>query len=255
MNMKTHIRSLIYCLAAAVLGIALPACENTDYLKYNSSQKDQIYFQSDSVNFVYGFRSDEDADLEVRADVIGFVNTQGDTPFSVSVNRELTTAVEGTHFKVLPGPTIDRDSTHGAVKIDFTKSNLELGKQYMLTLDLVENDSYKPAEVRQCRVYFGNLEIPAPKWWRDEYVGTYTQEKFVLFVELYSETKETSPYFYNTINNLWGPTLQGTPSREAFLLTTAAYRGYLIRYIYGPMYEYYLSTNDPKYEIPNPANL
>ena len=57
---------------------------------------------------------------------------------------------------------------------------------------------------------------------------------------------------YNKIKATWGENLdQGTATN---LLSVYAYQGYLRRYILSPMYEYYLNSNDPMYQIPNPNN-
>ena len=83
-------------------------------------------------------------------------------------------------------------------------------------------------------------------------MGDYNQEKLILFVDYYHQSKEKSSVIYEAIRKQWGENLdQGTATN---LLTIYKYQGYLNRYILTPMYEYYFETNDLMYQIPNPNN-
>lgn len=154
-----------------LLALLVAGCEDTDYLKYDSRQKDKIYFSEETVKFEYGFRMDNPIDLTVPVEVIGFVDIDKDNVFSVRINQELTTAVEGVHFKLLDHTVILKDSAQGVVNLDFIKVNLEMDQLYTLTLDLFENETYLPTDRKRCTISFGNLAIPAPAWWYSGRLG------------------------------------------------------------------------------------
>ena len=145
-----------------------------------------------------------------------------------------------------------KDSAMAFIPLDFHKLNLEKNKEYMLTLRLVENENYVPTDIRECVILFSNKDIEAPVCWRSDKLGDYNQEKLILFVDYYHQSKEKSSVIYEAIRKQWGENLdQGTATN---LLTIYKYQGYLNRYILTPMYEYYFETNDLMYQIPNPNN-
>ena len=116
----------------------------------------------------------------------------------------------------------------------------------------MENENYVPTDIKECIILFSNKDIEAPVWWQSGKLGEYNQEKLILFVDFYHQSKEKSPVIYELIRKTWGENLdQGTATN---LLTIYRYQGYLKRYILTPMYEYYLESNDPMYQIPNPNN-
>lgn len=243
-------KNKILYLFVFLVVLTLNACENTDYQVYNKDQKNKIFFEKDTVRFQYGMKLDKACDLEVLVKLIGFVDQEKAVPLRVTANEELTTAVAGRDY-ILPATNVfERDSSTAYLKLDFQKVNLEKNKDYVLTLDLESSEQYEPTERTRCVVIFGDKDVPAPKWWEAKKLGTYHQEKFILFVDFYHKSKELSPIIYESIKKEFGENLdEGT---KANLLGVYAYQGYLTRYILTPMYEYYLESGDPVYEIPKP---
>ena len=244
-------KGFIYLLLFSGI-VSLFSCEDTDYQIYDKSQKDKLFFAKDSLQFTYGLTRDQDVDLNVEVDLIGFVNLSQNQVFKVEIVKEKTTAQEGEHFTLSLENIMPKDSAMAFIPLDFHKLNLEKNKEYMLTLRLVENENYVPTDIRECVILFSNKDIEAPVWWRSDKLGDYNQEKLILFVDYYHQSKEKSPVIYEAIRTQWGENLdQGTATN---LLTIYKYQGYLNRYILTPMYEYYFETNDPMYQIPNPNN-
>lgn len=228
------------------------SCEKNDYQIYDRNQRNKLFFDSDSLQFIYGLTRDHDIDLNVKVNLIGFVDLKENQLFEVQIVKEKTTAQEGVHFTLPQEIMLLKDSIVAYIPLDFHKSNLEKNKEYVLTLRLLENENYMPTDIRECTISFGDKDIAAPIWWRSDKLGDYNQEKLILFVDYYHQSKEKSPVIYESIRNTWGENLdQGTATN---LLTIAKYQGYLNRYILVPMYEYYLETNDSQYQIPNPNN-
>ena len=232
-------------------GLSLSSCENTDYQIYNKNEKDKLFFVDDTVRFTYGLTMEKDVDLSVRVKLIGFIDFSQDNAFKLEVQSDTATK-RGIHYELSDVNQMPKDSLEASVPINFKKMNLEKNKEYCFTLRLVANENYDPTDNKQCVILFSNKDITAPVWWQSAKLGEYNQEKLILFVDFYHQSKEQSPVIYNKIKATWGENLdQGTATN---LLSVYAYQGYLRRYILSPMYEYYLNSNDPMYQIPNPNN-
>ena len=73
-------KGFIYLLLFSGI-VSLFSCEDTDYQIYDKSQKDKLFFAKDSLQFTYGLTRDQDVDLNVEVDLIGFVNLPGQLRF------------------------------------------------------------------------------------------------------------------------------------------------------------------------------
>lgn len=232
--------------------LSLFSCEDTDYQLYNKNDKDKLFFTKDTIRFTYGLNRDLEVDLNVQVQLIGFVNQSKDQTFQIGIVKEKTTAINGKHYLVTEANIMAKDSSMAYIPVDFQKLQLEKNKEYQLTLQLIENEHYAPTDIKECVILFDNKDIEAPVWWRAEKLGEYNQEKFILLVDYFHQSEKKSPVLFNAIKSKWGENLdQGT---ETNLLTIYQYQGFLNRYILTPMYEYYLETNNPMYQIPNPNN-
>ena len=146
-------KGFIYLLLFSGI-VSLFSCEDTDYQIYDKSQKDKLFFAKDSLQFTYGLTRDQDVDLNVEVDLIGFVNLSQNQVFKVEIVKEKTTAREGEHFTLSLENIMPKDSTMAFIPLDFHKLNLEKNKEYMLTLRLVENENYVPTDIRECVILF-----------------------------------------------------------------------------------------------------
>lgn len=227
------------------------SCENTDYKIYDSNDKDKLFFVDDTLRFTYGLTLDKEVDLNVGVKLIGFVDLKEDKAFKLKIVED-TNVRKGEHYDIPDVNLMPKDSLKAFIPLDFKKANLKKNKEYRLTLQLVENENYAPADVKECVIFFSNKDIEAPVWWQAAKVGEYNQEKFILFVDFYHQSKELSPVIYENIRKEWGENLDEGTSKN--LLAIYSYQGFLNRYILTPMYEYYLESNDPLYRIPNPNN-
>ena len=229
------------------------SCTNDDYQVYNAEQVNKMYFDRDTFTFVYGPREDKECDLEIPISLIGLANLERDAEFKVSIDTRNSTAKLGVHFNMDEIQYFKKDSEKGTIKIDFIRSALIRDMQYKLYLHLEANDEYVPTNKTVCTVLFGDITLAQPKWWMPDRLGTYTQEKFVLFFKYFRETEDIVPALYSAIVNNWGEYLDDESYwRFPWLLTTYTYVGYFKQYVYTPMYEYFLETGDERYRLPNP---
>lgn len=251
--MKKIILSLSIIILSA---LSLISCETDNYMLYDTTSINKLYFQHDTVKFVYGPKPDKDVDISVPVKLIGFANLDADASFVVEIDEARSTAKNGIHYTFAEEVRIMKDSTVAYVNINIDKKNLIKDISYKLYLRIRENDSYAPTNKVKCYVEFGNTSIPQPEWWKPDKLGVYTQEKLVLFIEYFTATKSSKPKIYDAIVYGWGPYLEepcNGNNRFQHLLTTAVYVTYFKEEMYWPMYEYYVASGyNPLYEIPNP---
>ncbi|MGL5682047.1 MAG: DUF4843 domain-containing protein [Marinifilaceae bacterium] len=233
--------------------ISLYSCNENSYLLYDGDQINQIYIAQDSVGFVYGPRPDKDVDVMIPVKLIGMVNQNADEAFEIEVDEFESTAILGNHITLSETPRFGKDSTIATLKFNVNKSNLVKNVTYTLYFKIKQTDKFKPTNDKICTLTFGDTYIDQPAWWLPDRLGTYTQEKLVLFIEYFKDTQEATPVIYDAIVLRWGEYLDNVEhNRFQYLLTTYTYTSYFRQYIYTRMYEYYLETGDELYAIPNP---
>ena len=230
----------------------LCACTDEDYQLYNASLTNKIYFERDSFFFQYGPREDKEVDLEIPISLIGLANLEQDAEFKVSADVRNSTAKLGVHYDMDEIQVFRKDSVTAVIKLDFKRDNLVRDIQYKLYLDLEANDSYIPTNKTRCIVFFGDISIDQPAWWRPDRLGTYNQDKLILFIKYFQATKDLLPVMYDGIVSKWGEYLDQEHQDFQYLLTWYVHLGFFKQYVYTPMYEYYLQTGDEHYRIPNP---
>lgn len=234
------------------------SCDDENYQLYDASQINKIYFGTDSIKFIYGARNDQECDVTIPVKLIGLANLEQDDAFKVEVDNYESTAKNGVHYYMDEFQYFKKDSTIAYIKIDFDKAALVKDVTYSIVLTLGTNDRYTPANTQKCIILFGDTYIEQPAWWKPDRLGTYTQEKLILFIQCFHKTKDITPLIYEAIELDWGEYLD-TPSesnnRFQHLLTTFVYTTYFKEYFYAPMYAYYKETGDKRYEMPDPALL
>ena len=92
-------KAFVYLLFFSGL-ISLFSCEDTDYQIYDKNQKDKLFFTEDSVQFTYGLTRDQDVDLNLEVNLIGFVDLSQNKTFKVEIVKEKTTALRRRIFHV-----------------------------------------------------------------------------------------------------------------------------------------------------------
>lgn len=246
------------CLFLLVAACLATSCDDENYQLYDANAINKIYFGADTVRFIYGARPDLDCDVTIPVKLIGLANLEKEAPFVVEVDAYESLAKNGVHYHMDEVQYFGKDSTMAYIKIDFDKQALVKDVVYTIILRLGSNEQYVPSNTKKCVIQFGDTYIEQPAWWKPDRLGTYTQEKLIMFIQRFHATKTITPVLYEAIEVGWGEYLD-TPSesnnRFQHLLTTYAYTTYFKEYIYTPMYRYYLSTGDKRYEMPDPALL
>lgn len=207
-NMNVVMRKLLYTSITALLLLgALFSCTDEDYKLYNTSLTNKIYFDKDTFFFEYGPREDKEVDLEVPISLIGLANFDRDVEFKVSADVRNSTAKLGVHYNMDEIQVFMKDSVTAAIKLDFKRDNLVKDIQYKLYLNLEANDEYIPTNRTKCLVFFGDISIEQPEWWRPDRLGTYNQDKLILLSSISMKLKKNCPSCMTILNpngeNIW----------------------------------------------------
>lgn len=237
-----------------LISTMLFSCNQDNYMLYNASEINKIYFEVDSAKYVYGPREDKDIDMDLIVKLIGLADLEKDVAFLATPDETKSTAKYGIHYTFAEDVRFKKDSTQAHVLINIKKEALVKDVLYTLYIDLEENDTYAPTNKVKCIVQFGDIYVPQPLWWMPDRLGTYSQEKLTLFMKYFHATKDVKPLIYQQIVDKWGLYIDIEDYwRYPWLLTTYTYTSYFREYVYTPMYEYYIATGgDERYKLPNP---
>ncbi len=245
-------KNILFLISGFII-LFLSNCQTEDYKLYDVSQTNRIYFEYDSLSFIYGARADKECDIRIPIKLIGMVNIDKDVEFDLDIDAYESTGKQNFHYTIEENQYFKKDSVLAYINIDFDRSKLIKDVEYSLYIYLKGNEHYIPANNKCCTIEFGDITISQPTWWKTDRLGEYTEEKYILFIECFKKTQIITPVIYDAITYLWGEFLDKTDHwRHKWLLTTYTYTSYFKQYFYVPMYEYYLETGDERYEIPNP---
>lgn len=140
------------------LGLVFPACQKEDIPVYNSDDAG-IYFQrvasyvlggtsitySNSTEFTFAGAAADKTSLIYSAEVHTMGNIMDyDRPFSLEVDKQLTTGVQGTHFDIDPDTLkIKAGQSSARVQVTFYRTPDLLDSTITIALHLLENEHFK----------------------------------------------------------------------------------------------------------------
>jgi hypothetical protein len=113
-----------------------------------------------------------------------------ETPYKIVVDRELSTAIEGTHFK-LPEKTAFRPGAmRDTTVVTFYRVPEMKTTSFRLVLRLEANETFTPGQhLYRYQTLVVNDKISRPTWWERDgdiewyYLGEYSDKKFEYFLE------------------------------------------------------------------------
>lgn len=177
-------------IATLSLSLLCIECQEEQIISYESGNYLQFEKSvSDSLTFSFIFYPDEEEHIiSLPLDLIGFIPQTG-LEYLMEVNRQYTTAVEGTHFE-LPEHFLFR----GGHSMDTCFLTVKLTEEMKTTpvrlvLDLKDNGNFRAGqpENRTAVIWISNI-TSKPDWWTDDitkvYLGDYSDKKFELFIEV-----------------------------------------------------------------------
>lgn len=247
MNILRYIRLVVAAISLPSL-LCVMSCEDTDYMTFDTDNSG-IYFTKDTLVYSFGVTPVEvktyTYNIPVR--IMGPLSDNA-RPIGYKIVAEETNAQEGVHYTIGEALILP-DSINGYIPVTIYRSALEGTYQegytrYGVRLQLIKNDYFSPmlsTETSERYFYFDNA-IDQPAWynahgekvWQESYLGVWHPLKFIKMVEYFHAIEEILPDTYEKMVKLYGADLEHIPEGNPYV-----YKTIFIKYIYGPMYEYF----------------
>jgi hypothetical protein len=130
---------------------------------------------------------------KTEVDSLLIVNTTGlgyptETAYKISIDRQFTTAVEGTHFKLPEKTTFKPGAMRDTLAIKFYRAADLKTRTVRLVLRVEENDAFQLGQAEYTyKVFLVNDLISRPAWWTEDvsssYLGAYSDKKYQTFID------------------------------------------------------------------------
>jgi hypothetical protein len=182
-------REIILLLAIALLGLS--SCQEAEIPLYSGENYIQFVknptTDSTTVSFLMAPGATElDSFLIVKTTGSGYPT---ETPYKISVDRQFTTAVEGTHFKLPTTTTFKAGAMRDTLPVTFYRTADMKTTAFRLVLRVEENDAFKPGQLQyQYKVFIVHDKIARPDWWTADvsnyYFGPYSDKKYQQFIDV-----------------------------------------------------------------------
>jgi hypothetical protein len=119
--------------------------------------------------------------------------------YKISIDRQFTTAVEGTHFRMPDKTVFKAGAMRDTLAIKFIRTEEMKDSAFRLVLRVEENENFKLGQIEyQYKVFIVHDKIAQPAWWTTtqpsptlaylnvatNYLGTYSDLKYRYFIEV-----------------------------------------------------------------------
>lgn len=225
-------------------------CCSRNYLDYDSTLKDGIYFASnDSLAYTFGLETRDTVPYPILVSVMGMPSDY-DRTFTVELNEEGTDAKEGINFDYVKTFSIKKGSVGDTLHVFLYRYlDEELVKRPVkVEFRLLENEYFRPVMLTGVSLNISDGEMPEPKWWATVYfyLGPYSQRLYLKILEQYHELKVTNPSIYDLLVASLGENLEkmwGLPPKFTLIFR---------KYVLAPVYDYYQENPNDNVKLPNP---
>jgi hypothetical protein len=177
-------KKLLYitlCLVATLFA----SCSKDEVDVFDSNN--YLSFKSSTISYTFTFldASVTDTLYKVPVQYAGRYMNQ-DANFTWQVVDSLTTAVAGTHYKLVDGQNIiPANKNAGTGEIHFMRTPDMKNTTFVLTLQLVGNGTFLPGATDLVKISITD-QIVKPDWWDytyNRYMGSYSPTKLRLWLE------------------------------------------------------------------------
>ncbi len=231
--------NIIKHLFAAIGVILLAACENTDYMKFDTAHNG-VYFPKDSMNYSFGVTPPEveSYTLKIPINVLGTVNHTDVREIAYelvsysNLGKDTIAAVENKHFRISKA-VVEPDSITGYLEIEIFRNTLEGTnkdgyKRYLLGVNLLKNSNFEPTLTKrqQSLILTFDNAVERPEWYDvkgnkifpSNLYGAWHPYKLILMVDFYHQIKdaENGRYrnTYNEMVEMYGENMENLPNGQ-----------------------------------------
>ncbi len=250
-------KTFTYIILGAIILMAYTSCKKNDYILYDTSQKDAIFFEwdqsNDSINFNFGFYTITDSTFKIQVNLMGMPK---DSPRTINIslyNEKYATedvpAASDSYFEIPETVTLEADSIRAWIPVKILRhADLET-KRVILTINIEESEDFRIAGYSEYTITFDDLEPDMPAWWSTYSLGYFSKFKGQLFFTYFKEMEQENPYLYNLIVSQWGEFIDRKPPGQSSWATSVYYDAFTV-YVYYKMYQYSLEHPELDLQIP-----
>ena len=251
MNVNKIYTIKLLCLLAVSLLLA-GACSR-NYLEYDTNLKDGVYLRGrDSVQYSFGIEVQGTYDYLLGVALVG-MPADRDRKIEIEVVDTATTAREGIHYEMQDDGILKAGEVSKMIRITLIrdKDTTLAERPVTLTVRLNENENFRllPGMLSRVTLTFSDQVQSRPVWWKENYLGPYSDRLLRDFFHYYWKIEEVNPLLYARMEGELGKYLDNL--RPTLTMWTD-YRIPLLKYVVTPMYEYYEKNPDPDVQIPEP---
>lgn len=189
--------SLIACTFASCSTDEIDKFVNNNYVYFDDTNAVGDSLKS---KFTFTFSGDDVKEALYTCPVYYYGrNIENTANFAVEVIPELTTAVEGTHYKKIEASDLvfEPKSNKSVFKVQLLRTADMKDNTYTLAVRLVDNGTFQVGPVA-CLMIDINDKLVKPDWWvytpHNRFFGNYTNTKLLLLLEYMGVSDGSDPF-------------------------------------------------------------
>jgi hypothetical protein len=188
-------KKLLYITLCIVVTV-FSSCSKDEVDVFDSNN--YLSFKSSTISYTFTFQdaSVTDTLYKVPVQYAGRYMDK-DAAFQWKVVDSLTTAVAGTHYKLVDGSmSVPANGNVGSGEVQLLRTADMKNASFVLTLQLVDNGIFKTGAIDLVKITITD-KIVKPDWWDytyNRYLGAYSPTKLRLWLEFMGVKDGSNPF-------------------------------------------------------------
>lgn len=232
------------------------SCEDTDYLEYDQSQKDGIFFdkteKTDSLFYNFGFYEITENTINIPVLLMG-IPKDYDREFGIKLtntkyadNDETVIPAKPEYFEIPEKIILKKDSTVAYIPVKLLRHAELENERAIITINLENSDDFEVRGHSEFTITFDDKTPKEPNWWTTYDMGDFNKFKGQLFFKYFWEMENEQKAIYDAIVDRWGKFLDIMPNYWGNS-PLVVYRIAFAKYVKLKMYNY--SQEHPELEL------
>lgn len=247
----------IYLISWIIMsGVILCGACSRDYLRYDVNQKDKIYLiLVDSAEYKFNSLNLQDS-MQAGPEIhlMGFPQDY-DREIEIELIDSLTTAIKDVHYRLGNNVILKAGELMTHVPLTFYRTrDPELYKKRLsVGFRLKENDYFSLVPTGMASTFFRVIltseQVARPVWWKEAYLGPYSEVLYKDFLNQYVSLQTTNPTIYKTITAYVGYMFSNSMN-SPYVWDNYEYP--MVKFVVRPLYDYYQKNPHSDVNIPTP---
>lgn len=192
------------------------SCENSDYQKYDLSQKDGVFiFGRDSVFYNFGFDTKTEFVYNVELRLIGMPR---DYDRLVKINvisdkyaTENIVAAKDVYYEIPKEFIFPKNAVKADIPVKLLRNKDLENIRAILAFEIEKTEDLLIRGNSKYSITFDDKIPETPVWWADYKWGAFSKLKGQLFFKYFWEMEKENKYLYDKIVQRWGVNLDIPP--------------------------------------------